>query len=364
MGKVRVVKTIAEGLLDLLGPGTEPVVTQLGRRGLPLRGAEQMAAAHPSKFGPFSVIKPRRPQAEVSVRRELTVPRSRKVVSPEILENATVVPLLGDRSIAGLSVKSINDVPVDVASLGGPLYGETNAALGSPAAWASEKAPIGLLRKKIAEAMDRGRDVYGVYTAMGPRAADQTTMMTDALLQQIAQADIGKRAMQSFDKEVRGFLPDFVGARDTGALAQLQAATQGTRKLFAEAMESAPRLKQGFPDLSASRIALTEDDLLDAPAGSSGFSVVKFGPESLTPHEVSLEHPTYPAQIAGEPLGQFEDMIPFDMLYRDFLNERRVRGAPAGQDLRSLDFSKPSSDIDAEAVDRIMRYLELVRKYE
>jgi hypothetical protein len=201
-------------------------------------------------------------------------------------------------------------------------------------------------------------------TAMGPRAADQTTMMADALLQQIQQAPIRRRDMQEFDLAARQILPDFAGFANPDAYQQLLGAKQGQRKSLVELLDSAKALEAGFPDVSATRIGLTVPELLQAPGGSTGFQVVKFGPESLEPVNVTLPHPTYGTQMAGAPVGQFEQMVPFDMLYPDLINERRAAGLSSGKDLRSFEFRKPTQTIDQETLDRLMKYLEDVRVTE
>jgi hypothetical protein len=47
-------------------PSKKPAVTQAGELGLPVSGAEQMAVAHPSPFGAFATVKPRRRASEVT----------------------------------------------------------------------------------------------------------------------------------------------------------------------------------------------------------------------------------------------------------------------------------------------------------
>ena len=347
-------------------PSVEPVVTQAGRMGLPLGGKEQMTVAHPSAFGPYATIKPRVSEDEVRVGYKPTAPMGeREVFSPEGLEGATVIPLYGDRSIAGKKITDINGMPVDVPLFGGPRYAEMNKALGSKAGWASEAAPIGALQSKIRSGLEKGRDVYGVYVPMSPRAADQTTMMTDALLQQVAQGDIKAADRSTFNDLIRQYLPDFTGVEDPkGAAEQLLGAQQYNRKNFTEAMDQAAFLKAGFPDVSATRIALTEPELRHAPAGSLGYSVVKFGPESLKKLDPTLVHPTYSTQMAGTPMGGFERSVPFDMIFNDLVEGRRAAQQPAGKDLRALELSKPSQKVTPEQIDLLMRYLEATRGKE
>lgn len=343
----------------------EPVVSQAGRMRVPVVGREQMAVQHPSKFGPYATIKPRRPEAEVAITREPAVEMApSEVFDVEKLQNSLVVPLYGDKSIAGERITSINDIPVSVETYGGPRYGALNAAVGSPSGWASELPQISALRNQIRGGLEQGRDVYGVYTAMSPRAADQTTMMSDALLQQIQQSPIRKADVKAFDEAARQIIPGFAGVTHPEAYQQLLGAKQGQRKSLVELMDTAKALEAGFPDVSATRMALTTPELMYAPGGSTGFQVVKFGPESLEPVDVSLVHPTYGTQMAGTPVGHFEDQIPFDLLYPDLIKERRGLGLSPGKDLRSFEFRKPTQAVDQETLDLIKKYLQDIQGAE
>lgn len=366
----------------LQSPSKKPVVTQAGELGMPVAGAEQMAVAHPSPFGAFSTIKPRKPASEVTSEylpaEEFGPPTPgrnaplavfdpdapRKSFAVEDLENAMVVSMLGDRMSAGRRITDIDGTPVNVMTYGGPRYGEFNEAMGSPAVWASERSPISSLRNQIRGGLEQGRDVYGIYTAMGPRSLDQTTMMTDALLQQARASDIKKRDAEMFNKAMRGVVPDFVGLQDPGAYQQLASLPQGQRLQFTQLMDNAKLLGAGFPDVSATRIALTEPELLDAPAGSSGFAVMKLGPESLEDFDVTLPHPTYPVQMAGEVSGRFPEMVPFDMVFSDLVSERRGAGASAGKDLRALELRKPAQVVSPEQLERLLKYLEDVEAFQ
>lgn len=344
-------------------PSVEPIVTQAGRLGLPIGGAEQMAFAHPRAHGSYSRIKPRTPESDFSATYGDVVDTGpRPVFSVDRLENSMVLPLYGDRTAAGMSLKTINGIPVDVPLYGGPRYPEINAALGSAAGWASEKAPIGALRSKIQSGLDAGKDVYGIYTAMGPTSADQSDMMVNALLQQIPSSPILKKDLAVFNKKARSYLPGFAGVEHPDAYQQLLGQTQGKRKKFVRQIDNAKRLAEGFPDASSARLAITEEALRNTPAGASGYSVVKFGPESLEQLEPTLVHPTYSVQIAGKPMGALENQVPFDMLYPDFFKARRAARDPGGSDLRALELSKPTQNMRAQDIDRLAKYLETIKQ--
>ena len=344
-------------------PSVEPIVTQAGRLGRPIGGAEQMALAHPSAHGSYANIAPRDPGREFLASYDNVVDTgARPVFSADRLKNSMLLPLYGDRTAAGMSLRSINGTPVDVPLHGGPRYPDINAALGSKAGWASDAAPIGALRNKIRSGLDAGKDVYGMYTAMGPASADQSDMMVNALLQQIPSSPILKKNLAVFNKEARSYIPKFAGVEHPDAYRQLLAVPQGLRKRLVEQMDNAKRLAEGFPDAASARLAITDPALRDVPAGASGYSVVKFGPDSLEHLDPTLVHPTYPVQLAGRPMGALENHVPFDMLYPEFFGARRAAGAPAGSDLRALEYSKPTQHMRPQDIDRIAKYLEVIRQ--
>lgn len=341
-------------------PGDEPIVTQAGRMGLPVVGRELAEAQHPSKFGIFSKYKTPVPvsETEVEVSPFAVLPRDRRF-DMNRLENAKIVSLYGDRLRAGDTITSVNGLPVNVRTHGGPFFGALQEALGGNAGWASEYGALAPLRREILEGLEAGLPVFGAYTPMGPGALNQTIEMTDLLHQLARNSPILKRDLAVFDKEASSIIPGYAGLLHEEAPMQMRDLTQGQRKAFVAKLDSAKRLGEGFPSVPAARYALTEEDLLDVPAGASGYSFVEFGPESLKSLEGGIEHPTYADRMAGtfEGRGSF---VPFDMLFSDFVRSRRAGGDPAGSDLRSLELKKPSQVMDPENFDRLMRYLYLV----
>lgn len=342
------------------GPGDEPIVTQAGRMGLPVVGRELAEAQHPSKFGIFSKYKTPTPvrETEVEVSPFAILPRNRRF-DMNRLENAKIVSLYGDRLRAGDTILGVNGLPVNVRTHGGPFFGALQEALGGKGGWASEYGALAPLRREIAEGLEAGVPVFGAYTPMGPGALNQTIEMTDLIHQMAQNSPIRKRDLAVFDKEMRSIIPGYAGLLHEEAPLQLHNLTQGQRKAFVKELDNAKMLGQGFPSVPAARYALTEEDLIDVPAGASGYSFVEFGPESLKSMEGGIDHPTYPDRMAGtfEGRGSF---VPFNMLFPRFIGGRRAGGDPAGSDLRSLELKKPSQTMEPEDFDRLMRYLSLV----
>lgn len=341
-------------------PGDEPIVTQAARMGLPVVGRELAEAQHPGKFGIFSKYKTPKPvsETEVEVSPFAVLPRNRQF-DMNRLENAKIVSLYGDRLRSGDTILSVNGLPVNVRTHGGPLFGALQEALGGKGGWASEYGALAPLRKEILAGLEAGVPVFGAYTPMGPGALNQTIEMTDLLHQMAQSSPIRKRDLAVFDKEARSIIPGYAGLLHEEAPMQMRDLTQGQRKAFVARLDNAKKLAAGFPSVPSARYALTEEDLIDVPAGASGYSFVEFGPESLKSIEGGIEHPTYPDRMEGtfEGRGPF---VPFDMLFPEFVRSRRVGGDPAGSDLRSLELKKPSQVMNPEDFDRLMQYLYLV----
>lgn len=341
-------------------PGDEPIVTQAGRMGLPVVGRELAEAQHPSKFGIFSKYKTAKPvsETEVEVSPFAVLPRDRRF-DMNRLENAKIVSLYGDRLRAGDTILGVDGLPVNVRTHGGPLFGALQEALGGKAGWASEYGALTPIRREILAGLEAGVPVFGAYTPMGPGALNQTIEMTDLLHQMAQNSPIRKRDLAVFNRKASDLLPGYAGLLDEDAPMQMRDLTQGQRKAFVSLLDNSKMLGQGFPSVPAARYALTEEDLIDVPAGASGYSFVEFGPESLKSMEGGFDHPTYPDRMEGtfEGRGAF---VPFDMLFPEFVGSRRAGGDPAGSDLRSLDLKKPSQGMGSEDFDRLMQYLRLV----
>ena len=186
-------------------PSVSPIATQAGERGLPLRGQAQTQAQHPSKFGVFSSYKTPTPVEATKVVAEpyAVLPRDR-MFDTSRLENAKIVSLYGDRERAGDTILRVNDHPTNVDTQGGAMFPALQEALGSEGAWASEYGALGPVRRAVAEGLDAGQPVFGVTTAMGPGALNQTIDMTDLLHQMATTSPIRKSDLSVFNKQEIG----------------------------------------------------------------------------------------------------------------------------------------------------------------
>ena len=285
----------------------------------------------------------------------------RQMISPERLQGATILPATGDRTAAGRMLTEIEGVrlPTPVALEGGPDFMRTHLPFG--AAWASDKGPITGLSRRVQEAAGKGSgDVYMVYTPMSHVGGDFSTMMSDALLEQIKGGKITKKAKREFDAEVRKFRPEWKGVDNPQARDQLNA-NGALRHAFIDRMTLDQFKTAGFPDLPTTRAAITEQSLMDVPIHAGGFAVAKMDPTGRIITESPAPHTTYNTQLAGQYVGGFEQPIPRELLFSDFTQARRAAGTDPAGDMRSFQLSNPVQQVTQEWVDSLMRFMESTR---
>jgi len=338
-------------------PSQVPLVTQTGKRGMAVRGRESTEQQHPSRFGVFSRYKPQNDPRDTVVESEPFANMSDRLFDVRRLQNARVVSLLADKSRAGDFITAVNGLPTNVRTQGGPMYANLQEAMGGTDAFASDGNALSSVRANIRDGLDRGLDVFGVTTTMSPSSLDQSLDMTDMLHQMAQNRDISKSDLAVFDSDVRQGIPGYPGLLDEDAAGFMQLLTQRQRKNFVTRMDNAAALGQEFPDVAAARYALTDPNLVDVPSGATGYSFMRLGPESLVPGGNSpIRHRTYGDGMTGTYEGR-GPLVPFNMMFRDFAEERRAAGASPGRDLRSLEFRKPFQDVDPETYDMLMKYL-------
>lgn len=304
----------------------------------------------------------------------------------------SIIPFIGDKLRGGVDILSVSGRPQEGAAraFSGPDFPLQQIAAGGREVWGSGPSVISGLDRMATEAQDRfGGRVAGVYTAMGPEAADQTTAMMELIGRQIAAGNISSQDLQAFDDIIRGAarkddvaIPDFVGfANDPmAAIAQLNdidATNMGQRRTLTQAMNAKPQLEAGFPDIGANRAALTIPELLYAPEGTSGFmvSALEPGKGALPDEAVSLRHPNYPKKLGGTYLGGFEVGVPRELVwsqlygrpemqrYEPFRQLGYLFGRPPREIRADLGYDPRIQPIDEEWADNIAEYINAVKKY-
>lgn len=303
-----------------------------------------------------------------------------------------IVPFIGDKLRGGEDILSVAGRPQEGAAraFSGPDFARQQIGAGGNEVWASGPSVISAIDRMAKDAQDRfnGR-VAGVYTAMGPEGADQTTAMMDLIGRQIAAGNIAPRDKQAFDDLIRTAsrkddepIPDFVGfANDPRAaveqLNDINKITMGQRRTLTQAMNAKPWLEAGFPDIGANRAGLTIPELLYAPEGTSGYSIsaLEPGKGALPDEAVSMRHPNYAKKLGGTYLGGFEVGVPRELVwsqlygrpemqrYEPFRQLSYLFGRPPREIRADLGYDPRIQPIDEEWADRIAEYIQAVKKY-
>jgi hypothetical protein len=202
---------------------------------------------------------------------------------------------------------------------------------------------------------------------MAPNAVDFTTFMSRALAEQIPSSDISKKAVKSFDAEMKKVDKKWPGVMAQNLGDYLASVKPDIRKKFVRNMDKKPFYEAGFPSVGKTRVAVTEPDLLDVPAGRAGFAMGQIdlnAPLLLNP---KVPHETYPVQMVGDYLGGFRDPIPQSLLWRDaikgmegrtYFNKKLGRDVPWTDATRAytLKTQLPGQLVDQELVDLLMPY--------
>lgn len=288
----------------------------------------------------------------------------RQTVNPEAMQGGVLVPLIGDRTRAGGLITEIDGTKLNaedyINAQGGPAYARSLAQMQDGAAWASDKSVISRIQKTVDEQGDN--DVFLVYSAMGGRSGDASNHMSDAIMAQIKATGVSKKTAKDFDKELRKQLKDWPGINSKDATEYLRGLTQGDRKKFVELAAQGRYIEGGFPDDMATRLAISEPDLVGIPTGMSGQMIAKAQPGAGLLEAPSFVHHTYPVAMKGEYMGGLLDGVPRQVMFPEFDKMRRAADASPSLDHRAFAMNKVTQKADQEWLDGVMNYLE--NKYE
>jgi hypothetical protein len=289
----------------------------------------------------------------------------RKIVTLEDLQGGVAIPLVGDRAAAGRILQDVEGqrLKTPVKLQGGPGFMQTHTFEGQPeksAAWASGKGVVSALGNQTRRAVEMAgtEKVYAPYVAMSPTGVDYNTMISRAILGQLDVDSLSKRAIQSFNREVRKVEPRFVGVESPQLEAQLFGGSKEAgpiRKAFVDRMGLEKFRQRGFPDVAATRKAITEPELLHEELGSTGYNIARLDPEGRIVDDPLIPHETYPIQLRGEYFGSLEDQVPYRDFFQGFSDKRRAFGNPQGSDWRAFSMSAPIQQLDQEWLDRVMK---------
>jgi hypothetical protein len=284
----------------------------------------------------------------------------RPIVDPQSLQGSVLQPMVGDRTAAGSVLTEINGqalarhVPLD----GGPdfMRGAANTADGS--IWASDRGRITHIARRTRALAEMERPVYGVYSAMGPRSGDFSTMMSDALLSQIEANGVPFKAAHAFDTDMLATNPNWPGLLSP-RLRDVLMRDGGLRTQFAREAARAKHQAVGFPEIASTRFAISEPALIGQPPGVSGYAISRVDPAGRVIVDPQVPHPSYDTQLGGLGYtGGLDRPIPREVMFPDFNAERRAAGARPDRDHRAFKQGDPHQVADQKWLDGVMKYYE------
>jgi hypothetical protein len=292
-----------------------------------------------------------------------------KILTPEDLYRQRVgfFPLVGDKADTGTFLTHIGEkeLEVPVGLGGGPRYMDANLNLTNPSessAWESGTGRTTALGGQAAKAAESGNPVYGVYTAGSGTNTDFNIMGANALLQQLNQSKLTKKAEKAFDKAMReegteAFppMPDWPGIRSAQLEDMLLDKSNGIlrTKLF-DTMGKENFQSMGFPDIPATRKAIMDPQLHNTPTNEAGFRIAKMDPTGRI-IENPLNPSDYPTAMAGELEGQLNMGMDYKDLFSTHFTNRRLLSKPESGDYYSFSRAHPIQYADQEWLDKIMK---------
>jgi hypothetical protein len=284
-------------------------------------------------------------------------------LDPQKMEGVAI-PLPGDSTQAGTTLKSINGIPIDVRLDGGPGFMRLNNAT-----WASMKPAASAYANRVNRtAESSGVPVNALFTKMAGKSADSNTASVDSLIQILRQTPLSGNKIKKLDSMVRSKLKDrsFPSLANIDALRARVMSDNGMndrRGLF-QTLAQAKAMDLHGIDLPSIRHAINEPGLIGQRSMSGGNVIARFdNPASIG--KVSgdaYRHPSYDTEIrGGEYIGGFDKNVPMEIMFPDFaewIKTHASYGNKAKEQKMFTVFAPPVQKIDSQWKDRMSQFLE------
>lgn len=191
--------------------------------------------------------------------------------------------------------------------------------------WANIGAHATGFQTKIREANERGKELYGILSPMGPSAVNSSHNMFDTLMAQIPNADIDPDHLKEFDEAIkRGDhlnpkikrnpkllasylkkLEKWPGLEEAKEVSEFARPWRGNltgahRADIVKFMDKGYWRDRGFPEVGVTRAAITNPELLGAGGNKLGYRAVKLSAEPIKGDKSIFKHSTYPVDTFGE----------------------------------------------------------------
>lgn len=187
--------------------------------------------------------------------------------------------------------------------------------------WGNAAGHSTAFENKIREIEKSGKEAFGVFTPMGPRAVDSAHHMFDALMAQVPSSGADKKDLHDFDqsllagehldnvirkdpKKLKAHLdalaawPGLENAKEASEFARDLSGKH--RAMIVQHMEKSSWRKKGLPEVGVTRAAITDPELRGIGGNKIGHRVVKLSSSPKEGSKRAFEHNTYPTYTGGE----------------------------------------------------------------
>lgn len=268
-------------------------------------------------------------------------------------EGYPFVTSMSDRTRAGGVLTNIEGVDLNrpVELLGGQDYMFANPGQ----VWASGAHPVRQIMAQAAALKEAtGRDPLYMPWRMAPTGSDFASMSGETMLN-FAEANMGKRAKQRLDKQIKTFIPDWVGVDSDKSIEQFRSAPDTVRKAIKGMMDVDFR-EEGGLNIGQARLATADPRQYNAP-DSHIMNVGRiFADEPII---MDSGHVWYPRGVPGEGIGIIDKPRSVFELLPDYAKERGIPDPsnPRQTDIRSMQM-KPYGGIIDEKLLKALGYRE------
>jgi hypothetical protein len=299
----------------------------------------------------------------------------RQIVTPEQMYGKVLVPVVGDTSATGNTLRSIAGVKLQrpVELQGGPDYMRVQQNIDANRAWASEPSAAISKQSNISAAGEGGKDVLGVYTAMAPSGINFSHHVAESMIGQIPTLKPSKLAVKTLDDEIRSLavknqktgkisypFSDFAGVTSENIYDELANGTAKSsagnlRKAIVETMAKAKYRDMGFPRYENVADAVIKPELRGAPAGMAGHSIFQGDPLQGIIGTEGFKHGSYSTGIPGKALGGM-NQVPLNVMFPKLYAEQKALGRNDTQINRSFMMKHQTEAADQQWLDNLMAY--------
>jgi hypothetical protein len=263
-------------------------------------------------------------------------------------EGRPFITSMADRTAAGGQLTGINNVTFNrpVGLLGGQDFMFNNPGM----VWSSGQGPAKSLMKYADEVKSAtGQNPLYLPYRMAPTGGDFAQMTGETMLA-YADASMGKRQKKLLDKEIRKFIPDWLGVSNPDSVGQFRLTPDKKRKAIKDMMDKNFRDEGGL-NIGSARLAVSDPAQLAAQEGG----VMNVGEIFAGNPLLKSTHPAYPGGVPGRGIGTLaEDVNVFELLPQ-VVQGRGIPDPrnPRASDLRAMQMHPYAGIIDSELLKRL-----------